>query len=148
MTTFEHDQAGALDGALADLLDLGLLAKQAQWNVVGARFVVMHQLLEELAALARTGADRVAERAVTLGHGPDGRAVTITMLSSLPTIEPGTRTDADVLIAFTAILDALTTRVHAVLEAFDKDLVTTDLFTGVLADVERYAWMLRAQADG
>ena len=84
VNTVEHPQADALDGALADLLDLGLLAKQAHWNVVGPRFPAMHHLLDQLADLARTSSDRVAERAVVLGHAPDGRAASITRLSSLP----------------------------------------------------------------
>ena len=43
-----NEQAGALDGALADLLDLSLLAKQAHWNVVGPRFSALHALFDDL----------------------------------------------------------------------------------------------------
>ena len=46
-----------------------------------------------------------------------------------------------------AILDAVVSRIHSVLEAFDTDLVTVDLFTSVLAEIEKHAWMLRAQRD-
>jgi starvation-inducible DNA-binding protein len=141
----ENQQAGALDGALADLLDLGLLAKHAHWNLVGPRFRSMHLLLDELADTARESADRIAERSVTLGHSADGRAATIAVLSSLPRLEPGALRDVDTIKAFGNILDAVTIRIHEVLEAFEKDLVTVDLFTGVLSAIERYAWMLRAQ---
>ena len=144
---FGNGQAGALDGALASLLDLSLLTKHAHWNVVGPRFASLHELLDELSGIASIGADRVAERAVTLGHAPDGRASTIASLSALPTIEPGAQPDAGTLLAFTAILDGLMTCIHAALQAFESDLVTVDLFTHVLADVERCAWMLRAQRD-
>ena len=147
VNTVEHPQADALDGALADLIDLGLLAKQAQWNVVGPRFPAMQHLLDQLAELARTSSDRVAERAVVLGHAPDGRAATVTTLSSLPTVEPGAQNDADTIAAFVVILDAVVSRIHSVLEAFDTDLVTVDLFTSVLAEIEKCAWMLRAQRD-
>jgi starvation-inducible DNA-binding protein len=147
VTAFGCDQAGALDGALAALLDLSLLAKHAHWNVVGPRFGTMHELLDELAGIASIGADRVAERAVTLGHAPDGRAATVATLSSLPSVEPGAQTDSATLVAFFAILDALTGCLHAALEAFERDLVTVDLFTDLLADIERFAWMLRAQRD-
>jgi starvation-inducible DNA-binding protein len=141
----EHRQAGALDDALADLLDLGLLAKQAHWNVVGPGFRALHDLLDELAAFARDAADLVAERAVTLGHPPDGRATTITMRSSLPTVEPGTLRDTDTVSAFIAILDAVVARIHGVVEAFETDYVTVELFTRTLAGVEKYGWLLRAQ---
>ena len=142
----DNQQAKALDGALADLLDLGLLAKQAHWSVVGPRFRALHLLLDELAGLARDGADSVAERAVTLGHWPDGRASTITALSSLPPAERGPVVDSDVITRVVADLDAVGARIHGALEVFEKDYVTADVFTGVLAAVEKFAWMLRAQA--
>ena len=41
------------------------------------------------------------------------------------------------------ILDDVVSRIHSVLEAFDTDLVTVDLFTSVLAEIEKCAWMLR-----
>ena len=46
MNGSEHLQATALDGALADLLDLGLLANQARWNIIGPRFLTMRLVLE------------------------------------------------------------------------------------------------------
>jgi len=141
----ENRQASGLDGALADLLDLGLLARHARWNVVGPRFGAMQPMLAELAGFALASADLVAERAVTLGHPPDGRAVAISTLSSLPDVEPGVLWDASAITTFGAALDALAARIHAGLEAFETDLVTLGLLTGVLAEVERYAWMLRAQ---
>jgi starvation-inducible DNA-binding protein len=140
----ENPQAIALDGTLVDMLDLSLLAKHAHWNVVGPRFRALHLLLDDLAHLARDGADSIAERAATLGHSPDGRVATILRLSSLPTISPGMLHDDEAIIAFLAILDAAANRIHSALEAFDTDVVTVDLFTGVLAAVEKYAWMLRA----
>jgi starvation-inducible DNA-binding protein len=147
MNGSEHLQSSALDGALADLLDLGLLANQARWNIIGPRFLTMRLLLGEIADFARSSADRVAERAITLGHAPDGRAASIAKLSSLPNIEPGELRDVVVGAAFDAILDAVVDRVHTAMEAFETDLVTLHLFTGILAMTEKYAWMLRAQSD-
>jgi starvation-inducible DNA-binding protein len=141
----ENEQAKALDGALADLLDLALLAKQAHWNLVGPRFRSMQLLLDELADTARESANGVAERAVTLGHSADGRAATVTALSSLPRLEPGALRDVDAIKAFGSILEAIENRMHSALEAFERDPVTVDLFTGILAAIEKYAWMLRAQ---
>jgi len=147
MNASEHPQGDALDGALADLLDLSLLAKQAHWNVVGPRFRALYVLFDELADLARDSADRVAERAVTLGHSPDTRATTIATLSSLPNVEPGPLPDAETITGFELILEAMANRIHSVLDAFETDLVTVDLFTGILAAIEKSAWMLRAQRN-
>ena len=143
----EHRQASTLDETLADLLDCGLLAKHAQWNVVGPRFAAMQALLGELATWARTSADLVAERAVTLGHSPDGRSATITTRSALPGMPDGVLRDDDAISALVAILDVLATRLCSGMEAFERDLVTAALLTGVLATLEKYAWMLRAQRN-
>jgi starvation-inducible DNA-binding protein len=147
MTAQTNGQAQALDSALADLLDLGLLAKQVHWNVVGPRFRSMHLLLDELAAVARDGADQLAERAATLGHAPDGRAVTIAEFSSLPALACGQLPDTEAIPAFVAVLEAVAASIYSALEHFEKDYVTADLLIGVLAAVEKYTWMLRAQGD-
>ena len=102
----DNPQASALDSTLADLLDLTLLAKHSHWNVSGPRFQSVHAFLHELAELAIVSADDVAERAVTLGHSPDGRAAKVASSSSLPTGAGGPVTDAETIAPFTAILDA------------------------------------------
>lgn len=144
-TAAVNQQAVELDAALVELLDLGLQAKHAQWNLVGPRFGPMRQLLDELAGAARESADRVAERAVVLGHPADGRSETITALTSLPRLGRGPLGDLDAILAVSRVLDAVATRLHSASDAFEEDLVTVELFTGVLAVVERFAWMLRAQ---
>jgi starvation-inducible DNA-binding protein len=141
----ENPQECGLDGALADLLDLGLLAKHAHWNLVGPRFAALHSLLDELAEFACQSADLVAERAITLGHPPDGRAVTVVARSSLPTVAPGLLLDTVAIPAFEAAVDVVADRIHSVLDAFDADLVTVDLFTHMLGALETYSWRLRAQ---
>ena len=90
---------------------------------------------------------RVLEILEALGHRPDGRAGTVATLSSLPSLEGGCLRDVDATAAFVGILESITTRVHTAVEAFENDFVTVDLFTGVLAAIEKYAWMLRAQLD-
>ena len=39
-----------LQGALVDLLDLSLIAKQAHWNILGPRFRSIHLQLDEVVA--------------------------------------------------------------------------------------------------
>jgi starvation-inducible DNA-binding protein len=147
MNVFEHSQASALDGVLADLLDLGLLTRHARWNVIGSQFQAAQTLLRGVDELARGASDRVAERSITLGHSPDGRAATVTRLSSLPDIAPGVQHDDDTFAAFIALFDALTSRMHSACEAFDEDPVTSDILTDVLAEIERHSWMFRAQRE-
>src|SRR5882757_8843269 len=96
----------ALQGALADLIDLSLLAKQVHWNVVGPRFRSVHLQLDEVVDTARTHSDTVAERASAIGVTPDGRARTVAETSGIDTVTDGWVRDTEVVEILVAALDA------------------------------------------
>jgi starvation-inducible DNA-binding protein len=135
--------ATALDAPLHELINLGLLAKQAHWNVHGPAFRSLHLLLDELADLARRSGDELAERAVTLRHSPDGRAsiVAATTSSDLP---PGPITDVQAIEAFDRILSSVGDCLRCAIDSCGDDPVTQDLLTGIAGEVEKQAWMIRA----
>lgn len=139
------DQATALDRALTDLITLGMLAKHAHWNVTGPSFRLVHATLADLAHLVEDAADTVAERAITLGHYPDGRPETVAAANSLPTLAPGALRDHDALSAFVTLLECVISGLHATLDCFAEDPVTEDLFIRIVGPLEIHAWMIRAQ---
>jgi len=55
-----------LNRSLADLLDLGLQAKQAHWNVKGPHFIGLHELFDKVAEELEDFTDGIAERAVEM----------------------------------------------------------------------------------
>src|SRR5207247_5241037 len=55
-----------LNQHLADVLDLGLQAKQAHWNVKGPHFIGLHELFDKVAEELEEFTDDIAERAVEL----------------------------------------------------------------------------------
>src|SRR2546428_14091898 len=61
-----------LNEHLADVLDLGLQAKQAHWNVKGPNFIGLHELFDKVAEELEEFTDDIAERAVELGGGAHG----------------------------------------------------------------------------
>jgi starvation-inducible DNA-binding protein len=134
----------ALDAALIDLINLGMLAKQAHWNVEGPTFRPLHVLLDELADLARNAGDDVAERAITLGHHPDGRAATVAAASTLPNLTSGAIRDQEVITTFGSILSATVRQLHTTIDRTCGDPVTQDLLTTIVAALEKQAWMIRA----
>ena len=136
----------ALQGALIDLIDLALVAKQAHWNLTGRNFKVVHEHLDEVVALARTGQDDVAERAVAIGVNPDGRARTVADRTELPQLEAGYLDDDKVVAAITDILAQLIARFRERIAATDEpDQVTQDLLIGITAELEKQHWMFQAQ---
>ncbi|MER6978923.1 Dps family protein [Streptomyces carpinensis] len=136
----------ALQGALVDLLDLSLLAKQAHWNVYGQRFRAVHQQLDEVVTAARDYADQVAERAAALGIGPDGRAATVAENSGLPAFDAGWIADGAVVEALVAVFSTLIGRMRARIEETGRsDAVTQDLFISLTAELEKQSWMFQAE---
>ncbi|NEA26082.1 Dps family protein [Actinomadura bangladeshensis] len=136
----------ALQGALVDLIDLALVAKQAHWNLTGRNFKVVHEHLDEVVALARTGQDDVAERAVAVGVNPDGRSRTVADRTELPQLEAGYLDDDKVVAAITDILAQIIGRFRERIAATDEpDQVTQDLLIGITAELEKQHWMFQAQ---
>ncbi|MEV6177715.1 DNA starvation/stationary phase protection protein [Streptomyces sp. NPDC052015] len=135
----------AIQGALVDLIDLSLVAKQVHWNVVGPRFRTVHLQPDEVVDTARTHSDTVAERASALGDPPDGRAATVAAGSGLDTVARGWAEDTEAVRTLVASLSAVITRMRERVAATgDADPVTQDTFIH-LAALEKYHWMFQAE---
>ncbi|WP_441246756.1 Dps family protein [Kitasatospora sp. McL0602] len=136
----------ALQGALVDLVDLSLVAKQLHWNVVGPRFRSVHLQLDEVVALARLHADTVAERAAAIGVSPDGRAKTVADTSGISTAPEGPCPDTETVGALVDALGAVITRMRGRIDATaEADPVSQDILIGLTADLEKYSWMAQAE---
>jgi starvation-inducible DNA-binding protein len=146
--TTPDDVAIALERTVTDLINLGLAAKQAHWNVVGPGFSNLHLLLDTLADAAREGGDRVAERFVTLGCSPDGRVGTVAASNPLPVLDPGPLRDTDAVHLFGEILEIITTRLYESIGVAASDLVTQGILIGAVERLETIAWMIRAHGVG
>lgn len=136
----------ALQGALVDLVDLSLVAKQIHWNVIGPRFRSVHLQLDEVVDTARLHSDTVAERASTLGVPPDGRAATVAGTSGIGAVPEGWVKDVDGVGVLVDGLKAVITRMRERVEATgEADPVSQDIFIGITADLEKHHWMFQAE---
>ncbi|MFJ6635356.1 Dps family protein [Streptomyces sp. NPDC091376] len=137
----------ALQGALVDLIDLALVAKQVHWNVVGPRFRSVHLQLDEVVTTARTHSDTVAERASAIGVTPDGRASTVASASAIGKVPDGWIQDSDVVStmvkALRAVIEGMRERIEVTAE---PDPVSQDILIGLTADLEKHAWMFQAES--
>ncbi|MFF8193100.1 Dps family protein [Streptomyces bobili] len=137
----------ALQGALVDLIDLSLVAKQVHWNVVGPRFRSVHLQLDEVVDIARTHSDTVAERASALGVSPDGRAATVAGASGITVAPEGWVKDTDAVGVLVTALGAVITRMRERVAATgEADPVSQDLFIGITGDLEKHHWMFQAES--
>lgn len=135
----------ALQSAVADLVDLSLVAKQAHWNLIGPRFHSIHLQLDRIADVARRHTDTIAERAAAVGVPPDGCADTVAKQSTLPVIARGWMGEDDAIAHFAAALDTAVREMRARIAATaETDPVTQDLLISVAADLEKEHWMVQA----
>lgn len=138
----------ALQGALIDLLDLSLVAKQVHWNLIGRNFRSVHLQLDEVVAIARQYSDAVAERAAAIGTPPDGRAATIASASELPRPDAGWIKDTDGVRLMVDALDKIVSSMRQRVQDTDEaDLASQDLFLDITLDLEKQSWMFQAQLD-
>jgi starvation-inducible DNA-binding protein len=137
----------ALQGALVDLVDLALVAKQVHWNVVGPRFRSVHLQLDDVVATARQHSDVVAERASAVGVNPDGRAASVASGSAIGDVPTGWIKDVEAVKIMVDALVAVIARMRERIEATDEpDPVTQDIIIGLTADLEKHAWMFQAES--
>jgi starvation-inducible DNA-binding protein len=127
-------------------VDLGLVAKQVHWNVVGPRFRSVHLQLDEVVDTARQHSDMVAERASAIGVAPDGRAATVAARSAIGSVPEGWIKDVDVVRTMVDSLGAVIGRMRERIEATaEPDPVSQDILIQLTADLEKHAWMFQAE---
>src|SRR6478736_4674740 len=135
-----------LNQRLADVLDLGLQAKQAHWNVKGPNFIALHELFDKVADELEGFTDDIAERAVALGGVALGTVQTIADHSSLAPYPLNIVSGKEHVAALSAALARFgkSARVAIDLATKARDADTADLFTGVSRDVDKLLWMVEA----
>jgi starvation-inducible DNA-binding protein len=138
-----------LNQQLAEVLDLGLQAKQAHWNVKGPNFIGLHELFDKVAEELEEFTDEIAERAVELGGIAQGTIQTISKHSRL---EAYPLTLASGRAHVTALSNALAKFGESIRLAIDTagkagDTDTADLFTEVSRGVDKLLWMVEAHTQ-
>ena len=137
-----------LQATLVELLDLGLLAKQLHWSVVGPLFRPLHLQLDELVDSWRDLADTVAERAVTIGFAPDGQSSTVASDSGLIGVQRGELYSHVVVRELTQRVAEIAERARLRMDRLGElDAASQDVVIEVLRSLEQQLWMLRAQFE-
>ncbi|PJE95935.1 DNA starvation/stationary phase protection protein [Streptomyces carminius] len=136
----------ALQGALVDLVDLSLVAKQVHWTVIGPRFRSIHLQLDEVVATARSYTDTIAERAAALGMAPDGRAATVASGTGITGVDSGWHKDDKAVDVMVGALAAVVNRMRERMVVTEEpDPVTQDIFIEMIAELEKHHWMFQAE---
>jgi starvation-inducible DNA-binding protein len=143
----EREEVGhRLQDALVELIDLSLIGKQLHWSVVGREFRTLHLQLDELIDAWRELGDTVAERAVAIGHYPDGQVAAVAAAAAVLPVEPGAILDRDVVSGLTYRVAVVNERMRERMDRLgDLDAAAQDVIIEVVRALEEQLWMLRAQ---
>lgn len=143
----QRDEVGnQLQMTLVELVDLSLLGKQLHWSVTGPLFKPLHEQLDELVDSWRALADVVAERAVALGHFPDGQSTAVAASTELRKVDAGPLEDHVVVRELTDRVANVAERVRERMDRLGEiDAASQDVVIEVLRELEKQLWMIRAQ---
>ena len=135
----------ALEQRLAALIDLQLTLKHVHWNVVGANFIGVHEMLDPQVDAVREMTDDIAERIATLGGVPVGTPAAVSTTRKSDDYALGRATVTEHLGA----LDYWYTEVNAAHRKAidvvgDVDPVSEDMLIAQLGELEQFQWFVRA----
>src|SRR5213592_3913207 len=138
-----------LNQSLADILDLGLQAKQAHWNVKGPHFIGLHELFDKVAEELEEFTDDMAERTVELGGVALGTIQIVSKKSGLSAYPLNLTSGQKHVAALSGALEKFGTTTRAAIDSAAKagDADTADLFTEVSRGVDKLLWMVEAHAQ-
>ncbi|MGY2079372.1 Dps family protein [Modestobacter sp. SYSU DS0657] len=135
----------ALQGAVVDLIDLSLVAKQVHWTLVGRNFRSIHLQLDDVVATAREYQDTAAERAAAIGVLPDGRTEAL-RATALPQPPVAWIHADDAIRYFVEVFEVVVSRMRERIEATEGDEVSQDLMIEITGALEKHWWMWQAEA--
>lgn len=135
-----------LNARLADALDLESASKQAHWNVKGPNFFALHQLFDQLHGQVEEHVDTIAERITALGGTALGSVQAVAQASSL---KPYPLDISEGVAHLTALADRVADFGEKARDAIARtgqlgDADSSDLFTGISRDLDKYLWLLEA----
>ena len=144
--TAGREAVNLLNLSLADILDLGLQAKQAHWNMKGPHFIGLHELFDKVAEELEEFTDVIAERAVELGGTALGTVQILSKMSRLSAYPLDLSSGRGHLTALSKALAQFCATTRANIEKAGEagDAVTADLFTEVSRGVDKLLWMVEA----
>ncbi|WP_396668231.1 Dps family protein [Microbacterium sp. R86528] len=127
------------------LQSLAVNGKQAHWNVRGANFIAIHELLDTIVGNAQNGADTAAERIVALGLPVDARVSTVADKASKTAVAAGFSQWDDTVRSVISDMDAVIADVKAAVDGLDEfDLTSQDVAISIMQSLEKDRWFLFA----
>ena len=137
-----------LNARLAEAIDLGLMAKQAHWNLKGPSFFSLHKLFDEIRAQLDTHADALAERVVQQGGDAQGTVQAVVAGTSLDVYPADIHRESVHIAAYCDRLGMAAERARASIAETDEAGAagTADILTAYSLMFEKSIWLVNSHA--
>ncbi len=135
-----------LNARLADMLALKLALKQAHWNVKGAGFIAVHELLDAVAGRVEEQTDSMAERIQALGGVALGTAESVAKAATVTPYPTNLVSEKDHIEAVCARIADLGAKMRdAVVQVTEAgDDGTADILVGASRQLDKDLWFLES----
>ena len=137
-----------LDNRMVSLIDLALTLKHVHWNVVGAGFIAVHEMLDPQVDEVREMTDALAERIATLGGTPVGTPAALVSRRTWDDYDLGKAEVPAHLKALDAVYVGVIEDHRKAQERLGElDPVSEDMLVGQLGALEQFQWFIRAHLE-
>lgn len=140
--------AAVLQERLTTTLDLHLTLKHIHWNVVGANFIAVHEMLDPQVDAVREMSDEIAERIATLGYEPLGTPGAIAKNRTWDDYSVNRANTQAHMAALDLVYSGVISDHRRAIDEFDElDLVSQDMLIAQANKLETFQWFVRAHLE-